>query len=67
MLDYAGINYAMFTGKTSPSKRNEALKTFKTHDDVRVLILSSVGGAGLNLHQAQFVIFVVSPLVHSVI
>lgn len=48
-------------GEMSQSEREETLKTFKTSDrpEHRILILSSIGAAGLNLHEAQFMVILV--------
>lgn len=55
-----GMTPLMATGRTHAKKRSEAVKKFMTDDKERVLVLSSVGNAGLNLHAAQFLIFIVS-------
>lgn len=57
-LKLEGLDPLVLTGATSVKKRAEALKEFKDPNlNRRVLILSSIGGAGLNLHEARFMIF----------
>lgn len=62
-LRYEGIEPLLLTGSSSVKKRSEALRDFKDKKkNHRVLILSSIGGAGLNLHEARFMIFAVGVL-----
>lgn len=59
-LMYEKLSYVCATGKTPSKKRTEAINQFMTDEDCRILILSSVGNAGLNLHAARFLIFLAS-------
>ncbi|CZR69489.1 related to global transactivator [Phialocephala subalpina] len=50
MLNDKGIPYTRIDGKTSLSKRNEALRSFQCDNSVRVILVSiTCGGAGLDL------------------
>lgn len=49
-----------YDGRMSPKARDEAVKQFETRDDLRIMIMSSVGTTGLNLTCASVVIFMVS-------
>jgi len=65
VLKLFGINTYCLSGAESIQRRDEILRLFHTGKDTqgeefRVLILSSVGGAGLNIACANWVIFVVS-------
>lgn len=57
---FEGLEAVCVTGRTASAKRTEAIKQFMTDDNCRLMILSSVGNAGLNLHAAKFMIFMVS-------
>lgn len=47
ILDYYGIGYTRIDGKTSLSKRTEALRAFQEQDTLRVVLVSiTCGGAG---------------------
>ena len=60
-LTLEGLSPLVLTGATSVKKRAEALRDFKDPEqNHRLLVLSSIGGAGLNLHEARFMIFAVS-------
>ena len=62
-LKLEGLEPLVLTGATSVKKRAEALRDFKDPEqNHRLLILSSIGGAGLNLHEARFMIFAVRGL-----
>ena len=55
-----GFEPLLATRRRSTKARMAAIKSFMTDDTQRVLILSAVGNAGLNLHVAKFMIFIVS-------
>lgn len=64
VLKVFGINAQCLSGSESIQKRDEILRLFHTGKDdkgdtFRVLILSSVGGAGLNITCANWMVFVV--------
>ena len=63
-LEFEGIDAVFVTGKSVTKKRTEAINQFMTDEDCRVMILSSVGNAGLNLHAAKFLIFMVQVVIH---
>ncbi|KAF8865136.1 hypothetical protein BDZ45DRAFT_580863, partial [Acephala macrosclerotiorum] len=54
MLNDAGIPYTRIDGKTSLSKRSEAVRSFQATDFLRVILVSiTCGGAGLDLTAAS--------------
>ncbi|KAL5485573.1 hypothetical protein ACEPAI_6614 [Sanghuangporus weigelae] len=57
VLKFHGITTLECTGSLTVATRNRVLKQFADVRSSRVLILSSVGSAGLNLHFAQHLIF----------
>ena len=57
VLSFFGVEALECTGAMSVSACNKALKQFADDKYSRVLVLSSVGSAGLNLHFAQHLIF----------
>ncbi|KAF8595568.1 hypothetical protein BDV93DRAFT_564271 [Ceratobasidium sp. AG-I] len=46
-----------YDGRMSPKAREDAVKQFEERDDLRIMIISSVGTTGLNLTVASIVIF----------
>jgi SNF2 family DNA or RNA helicase len=59
-LEVNGMRSVVVNGTMSFEGRAEAVEHFKRDPEVRVLILSAVGGVGLNLAFADIVIFAVS-------
>jgi SWI/SNF-related matrix-associated actin-dependent regulator of chromatin subfamily A3 len=56
MLDEYGIPYVRIDGKTSLSKRAEALRLFHGKDNIRVILVSvTCGGAGSVLPLSQLI------------
>jgi hypothetical protein len=55
-----GIKCAWINGEMSFAQRAEAVERFRSDAEIRVLIISAVGGTGLNLAFADIVIFGVS-------
>lgn len=59
-LEFEGLKPLKLVGKLAVNKRNENIKKFKSPvENYRVLVMSSVANAGLNLHEARFMIFAV--------
>ncbi|KAH8114058.1 P-loop containing nucleoside triphosphate hydrolase protein [Phellopilus nigrolimitatus] len=57
-MEFEGLRPLSVTGKQSAKKRQHNISEFKDpRRNNRVLVLSSVGNAGLNLHEARFLIF----------
>lgn len=61
VLDLYGITYTYIDGQTSFQQRAKIVKRFCEDSSCRVLIISSVGSAGLNLSVASVIIFLVGP------
>ncbi|QRW03486.1 Helicase conserved C-terminal domain [Ceratobasidium sp. AG-Ba] len=61
MLDLQGRKYVEYHGDMNVEQRQRAADTFKDDPDCRVMIISKVGGTGLNLQMASILIFL-SPL-----
>lgn len=57
---FEGITFFTVTGVTNQTKRADVLKSFQDYEGPCVLILSSVGGAGLNIAQANHIIIMVT-------
>lgn len=68
MLVHEGVGYRRFDGDDSADKRRDSLKAFKADDAARVLLMSiGTGGVGLNIAEANRVIFLDvwwNPFVH---
>ena len=61
LLKLHGFNPLLVTGRESPKDRTKALLDFKDPNlNNRLLVLSPVGSAGLNLHEAKHLIILVS-------
>ncbi|QRV74576.1 ATP-dependent DNA helicase [Ceratobasidium sp. AG-Ba] len=52
-----GVKYAVLHGALSTTARNKSLDTFENNKAVRVLIMTMVGGTGLNLTMSAVMIF----------
>ncbi|KAF8054096.1 P-loop containing nucleoside triphosphate hydrolase protein [Lyophyllum atratum] len=61
ILTLYGIDHKYIDGDTTFKQRNKIVHQFKTDPSFRVLIVSAVGGTGLNLTVASVIIFLVSP------
>jgi SNF2 family DNA or RNA helicase len=60
MLQLRGRGFVEYHGSMSTLKRQKAVEVFEQQDDIRVMLISNVGSAGLNLTAASVVIFLVS-------
>lgn len=60
MLKLRGRGFVEYHGSMTASKREKAVETFEQQDDIRIMLISNVGSAGLNLTAASVVIFLVS-------
>ncbi len=58
-LRYDGHSSTVITGQVPQRKRQSLIKLWKLDPSKRILILSSVGNAGLNLAEASHLIFAV--------
>ncbi|KAG8772171.1 hypothetical protein FRC12_003219 [Ceratobasidium sp. 428] len=61
LMEMRGRKCVEYDGEMTAKQRQRAVDTFKGEDDCRVMLISRVGGAGLNLDVASVLIFV-SPL-----
>ncbi|KAF8057085.1 P-loop containing nucleoside triphosphate hydrolase protein, partial [Lyophyllum atratum] len=61
ILTLYGIQHKYIDGDTTFKQRDEIVHQFKTDPSFRVLIVSSVGGTGLNLTVASVIIFLDQP------
>jgi SNF2 family DNA or RNA helicase len=59
-LTVNGIKCTWINGEMSFTQRAEAVERFRSDPEIRVLIISAVGGTGLNLAFADIVLFGVS-------
>ncbi|QRW14226.1 SNF2 family amino-terminal protein [Ceratobasidium sp. AG-Ba] len=53
-----GRDFVKYHGKMTPTKRDAAVLKFTNHPNCRIMLISKVAGAGLNLTAANVVIFV---------
>lgn len=60
MFDIKKRRYVFYDGSMTPKSRQKAVDTFTTDPDCRIMVISNVGAAGLNLVAASVVIIVVS-------
>jgi superfamily II DNA/RNA helicase len=60
-LNVNDLKCTWINGQMSFAQRAEAVENFRSDPDIRVLIISAVGGTGLNLAFADIVIFAVRP------
>lgn len=63
VLQLRGRGLVEYDGSMSKAKREAAIAKFHSDDQCRVMLISNVGSAGLNLTDASVVIFVVSKTV----
>jgi hypothetical protein len=59
LLDLYGLRYAFIDGQMTFAQRAKVVATFNRDPTLRILIISSVGSAGLNLTAASTIIFLV--------
>ncbi|EUC59169.1 SNF2 family amino-terminal protein, partial [Rhizoctonia solani AG-3 Rhs1AP] len=57
LFDIQGRRYMEYHGSLSQKQRDQVVEQFETDDSIRILIISNVGGTGLNLTVASIVIF----------
>lgn len=60
-----GIECEVLNGNLSQKERTEAVERFHKQPNIKVLLVSSVGGVGLNLTEADMVICFVCPFLLS--
>ncbi|KDN38064.1 hypothetical protein RSAG8_09749, partial [Rhizoctonia solani AG-8 WAC10335] len=58
MFDIKKRGYVSYDGSMTPQKRQQALDKFTTDVNCRIMLISNVGSAGLNLTMASIVILV---------
>jgi SNF2 family DNA or RNA helicase len=61
-LTLYGLKYLYIDGQTSFQARAAIVRQFSTDPTIRILIISQVAGAGLNITAASVVLFLVSSL-----
>ncbi|KDN35623.1 hypothetical protein RSAG8_11418, partial [Rhizoctonia solani AG-8 WAC10335] len=57
LFDIQGRRYVEYHGDLDQKERDRVVEQFETDDEIRILIISNVGGTGLNLTAACIVIF----------
>ncbi|KAG9088289.1 hypothetical protein FRC06_002112 [Ceratobasidium sp. 370] len=61
VLDLHGLGYREFDGDMTPALRNKSLRDFNDDEDVVILLMSNVGGVGLNITRSSILIFMDQP------